>query len=119
MRESSLFQILLLFYINLAMTIYIGYSQPFLSSSRNKLELFNEFHFASICYMTLIFTDFVPSVEQHYDGGWMLIALVLNYFFINMAIVIRSLLKSIFLIMEKSLNMIERKVKTFIEERAK
>ena len=113
MKESSLFQILFLFYINLAMTIYIGYSEPFLSSSRNKLELFNEFQFALICYMTLVFTDFVPTVEQQYKGGWMMIVLVLNFFFINMAIVIKSLFKSLFLIIEKSYIVIERKVKIF------
>ena len=110
MRESCLFQILFLFYVNLAATIYIGYSEPFLSSFRNKLELLNEFQFASICYMTLIFTDFVPTVEKHYKGGWMLIVMILNFFFINMAIVLRSLFKSLFLIIEKYFRVIERKV---------
>jgi len=67
--------------------------------------------------MTLIFTDFVPTVEQQYKGGWMMIVLVLNFFFINMAIVLRSLFKSLFLIIEKSYRIIERKVKIFREER--
>ena len=48
----------------------------------------------------------------------MLIVMVLNFFFLNMVIVIKSLFKSIFLLIEKAFNVIERKVKTFIEKRA-
>ena len=119
MRENSYFQIQFLFYINLAMTIYIGKTRPFIGSFRNKIELFNEFQFSLICYMTVICTDFVLTLEDQYDGGWIIIVLIINFFFLNMCVVLKSLFKIISLIVEKNYNIIAQKVKEFQERRAK
>ena len=100
------------------MTIYIGYSRPFESLYRNRIELLNEFQFTSICYMTLIFTDFVPTLEQQYLGGWIIICLILNFFFINMIMVFQNLAKIVSLVIRKYSRVVVRKVEIFKEKRA-
>jgi hypothetical protein len=89
------------------MTIYIGLSRPFAGGSfRNNIELFNEFQFSVICYMTVICTDFVLTLEDQYDGGWIIIVLIINFFFLNMVVVLKNLFKIISLVVEKNYNIV-------------
>jgi hypothetical protein len=94
------------------MTIYIGFSRPFKSLFRNRIELMNEFMFSLICYMTLVFTDFSKTLEEQYLGGWFIIVMIMSFFLINMAIVLKSLIKIICLIIQKTKKVILHKFKS-------
>ena len=72
--------------MNLLMTIYTGYTRSFKIRYRNRVELLNEYQFSVICYFMVVFTDFVK-VTDKYEMGFVVIALILLFLFINMALV--------------------------------
>jgi len=98
---------MLLFYVNLFMTIYFGTIKPFKNRILNTIELYNELQVTFICYFTLIFTDFVPTVEQQYSGGWMMIYLVIALLAANMLVVLRTGAENIGLVYLKYYNIFE------------
>ena len=80
---------MLLFYCNLTITIYFGITKPYRDKISNTIELFNELQVTFICYFTLIFTDFVPTVDQQYIGGWYMIYMVIFMLAANMIYVLK------------------------------
>ena len=76
-------------YCNLANNIYIGYQSPLVTRFNNHIEIMNELQVTFICYHTIIFTDFVKSVEDQYTSGWIIIGLVNLLLLINMMIVLK------------------------------
>jgi hypothetical protein len=88
-KNHPFVQVMLLFYCNLIITIYFGITKPYKDRFANMIELFNELQITFICYFTLIFTDYVPTVEQQYSGGFMMIYLVITLLAANMLIVLR------------------------------
>ena len=68
------------------MTIYTGYTRSFKIRYRNRVELLNEYQFSVICYFMVVFTDFLK-VTDKYEMGFVVIALILLFLFINMALV--------------------------------
>ena len=103
-RDHLIWQMFYLLYVNLAMSIYIGVSRPYQNSTRNKIEMLNELQFSFICYLTVIFTDFVDTVEKQYKGGWIMIVFIMAFFLINMIIVLKTLINTAFLILVKYYN---------------
>ena len=85
-----------LFSMNLMMTIYAGHTKSFRIRHRNRVELMNEYQFSIICYFMVVFTDFIQVTEQ-YEKGFIIIGLIIIFFVINMAAVIKNLVKSLFL----------------------
>ena len=70
--------ILILQYATLVMSgiftiIVIGYNKPFKSSSRNKVEMFEEAGIIVIMYHIICFTDWVPDLEVRHNLGYSLI----------------------------------------------
>ena len=78
---------MVLFYANLTSTIYFGFIKPYASRFMNRVELSNEMGVTFICYFTLVFTDFVETVEAQFDGAWLMIYSVIGVLGCNMLIV--------------------------------
>jgi hypothetical protein len=91
LKEYAVFQIMILMYFNLVFNLYIGYCAPYQSRYRNRIEIMNELQVTFICYHTIIFTDFVKSVEDQYLAGWIMICLVNLLLLLNMGIVFHQI----------------------------
>jgi len=74
-------------YLNLAIIIYIGFSQPFTSRLKNRLEYINEAMVGIITFQFIFCTDWVDSEEFKFELGWILVISVLVLIVINLAFV--------------------------------
>mmetsp|Transcript_20646 Transcript_20646/g.31490 ORF Transcript_20646/g.31490 Transcript_20646/m.31490 type:complete len:104 (+) Transcript_20646:6281-6592(+) len=62
-------QIVVIFYLQQAMVIYLGKMKPKQSRLDNRMELFNEAMTLMISYHLLLFTDYVDDLELRYNFG--------------------------------------------------
>ena len=89
--ENETFQLLVIYYMNIFMLIYIGRTKPLEILVRNKIELFNEGCICASCIFLTSFTDWVPDAEGRYYAGWGMCSiiavniLVNGYFIIKLA----------------------------------
>ena len=90
--QNKTYQLLALFYINMFTLIYIGKIKPLYIIVRNKIELFNELCISIASIFMLIFTDWVPDLENHYKAGWGMCGIIClniivnNYFILKLGI---------------------------------
>lgn len=68
------------------MSILIG--QKPIQSLSNRIEIMNEFLMCSICYSSIVVTDYLRSSIDKYKGAWVTIALITLTLTINISIVI-------------------------------
>ena len=86
--EYTIFQILILFYTNLFMTIYQGQLKPLQGRKNNKIQLFNEYMISTISYFLVLYTEMVNSSADKYFYGWIQIGLISTCFAINLVLII-------------------------------
>jgi hypothetical protein len=57
-------------YLNLAILVYNGLSEPFETRKAEKLEYFNEACLSVITYFLFMYSDFIPDEDLKYFTGW-------------------------------------------------
>ena len=85
---------------NLFMIIFIGL-KPFKFLLNSRIEIMNEYLMSSICYSSIVMTDYLVAVEDKYKGAWFTIGLISMTLSINISIVIWFMLMSLKLILIK------------------
>lgn len=80
-------ELLTLFYMNLAIFVYIGNQGVFKDKSFYKVVLFNETCIFHLTIMMTIFTDFCPDPYDQYFLGWFFIGEFLIFLGCNIAFV--------------------------------
>ena len=70
--------------------------KPMNQAFLNQFEIFNEISLLFIYYFMFLFTDFIPDVEFRYTLGFYFIYLVGAVFFINLVLVIYSMIYAIY-----------------------
>ena len=70
--------------------------KPMNQAFLNQFEIFNEISLLFIYYFMFLFTDFIPDVEFRYTLGFYFIYLVGSVFFINLVLVIYSMMYAIY-----------------------
>ena len=98
-----IYQLILLLLTNLLMTHFIGY-KPFKSLVLNRIEIMNEYLMSSICYSSIVMTDYLTTNEDKYRGAWFTIGLISVTLCINISIVLWFLLVSIKQVVKKYFN---------------
>lgn len=69
-------------------------SKPYLISSLNKLELFNESCILLISYTMFVFTDFQEDPGVKFEFGWLFCGAILTTLFVNIStLVYQSVIK--------------------------
>jgi hypothetical protein len=91
LRAFPTFQIIALLFTNLANGIYIGAMKPFKTRFLNNIEMINELQVTMICFHTIIFTDYVQTLDEQYNAGWIVIILVNVLLLTNIVIVLCSM----------------------------
>jgi hypothetical protein len=75
--DYSQFQIIVLFVMNILMTIYQGSNMPLNTRYSNLIELWNEFWIQMATLNLMLFTDFVLTFENKYMYGWSFIVIMM------------------------------------------
>jgi hypothetical protein len=73
----------------------------------------NEYIFSTICYFIVVFTDFIPVIEQ-YKKSVIIINLIVIFFLINMSFVLKVLMKAFKLFIIKFYNIAEHKANNLL-----
>jgi len=84
--------------------MYIGFSCPHGSKSKNKLEYFNEGMIGIITIQFCTYTDWFDGEETKFNFGWCMIMFVLILIVINLAIVFYYIGRSFYLVYRKYKN---------------
>ena len=85
--KTPTYQLLSLLYVNLVIALYIGL-KPFKSLITNRIELANEYMMTSICYSSIVATDYLVKIEQKYEGAWVMIAFISFMMLVNIVLVV-------------------------------
>ena len=95
MVEYPGIQATLYIFISTLNSAYILNYEPFVDKNQNKLELVNELFITTCGYLLLVFTDFVEDINIKDISGFVMIALIMFNFLLNMMIILYSTLKNI------------------------
>jgi hypothetical protein len=80
-------QLIVILYLNIYVTIYLGQIRPKISRFFNRLELFNEFLYQWVCFHQFFYTDFIPDLELKFSIGWSQMGIVTFLIFTNLSII--------------------------------
>ena len=83
------------FYATLAL-IFILWSRPLESSFTIKVEVFNEVVTIMLCYLLMLFTDFVPLSETRYTIGFGYIGIVCFMALVHLLLIVCPILKLLY-----------------------
>lgn len=81
--------------LNLVCLIYQGYSAPFNSRFKNRLELFNELTVVVCSLHMMTFTDWIPDYSTQYLMGWSMIIVIIINLIVNLFIIVVFSFKSL------------------------
>jgi len=81
------FQLVVLLETNLLMSVYLGF-KPFKHMLNNRIEMMNEFFMSSVCYSSIVLTDYLRSNSIKYKGAWFMISIISLTLFINISMVV-------------------------------
>lgn len=92
-KEYMIFQLLILCYCNLIIIIYLGGVYPLESRFMNRLGLFNEGMICCASIHMMFFSEWIDSVEQQFELGYSMIAVIIITIAFNMLVVFITLCK--------------------------
>ena len=69
-------QLIILNYLNLFMTIYLGMYMPMLDRKTNRIEIMNELFVIAATYNVMFFTEFVTDPETRFLTGYWFCAII-------------------------------------------
>ncbi len=87
--------LLVILFLNILYTIYIGRQRRLIKLNLNFQERFNELIVSGCYYMLIIQTDWVPSQIKKFFHGFMLTYLVIFYSFVNILLILYVNFKSV------------------------
>lgn len=90
------FQLIILLFLNTASMIYFGLTGPLESLFDRRLELFNEFIIGACGLFIFGQTDMVTDTETKFNSGWFIIAIIQLMVVVNMYIVLKNVILSIY-----------------------
>jgi hypothetical protein len=85
--SSQSLQLIVILYLNILVTVYLGQVKPKVGRFFNRLEVSNEFLFQLISFHQFLFTQFVPDVLQKFEFGWSWMSMVTLLVAFNLAII--------------------------------
>ena len=90
LQSSIVFQVLVLVQVALVMTTWAIKTKPMIDTASNLVFITNELLILLSSYLVLLFSGYVPSVEQKYQFGFMFISIFLIESAFNLLVFIYS-----------------------------
>ena len=98
LADHSSNQVQAVMLLNLAIIIFQGLNDPFITRKKNRIEMFNEVSIAIATGHDMFFTDIIPTRHGHFLVGWSMISVMLFNAAVNIGIALWILIRHVFLL---------------------
>lgn len=103
-----------LLFLNICMTIHLGYLKPFKSRYLNRIYLFNEYMIGVVSVHMLLFSDYIPDHETRNGAGWSMAGWIIFTIIVNMIFALYWAIRSLWLTLVKYYRIIKHYYNTHI-----
>jgi hypothetical protein len=115
MGDYPSIQFLVVVYLCLSNSIFVGNVWPLTGKLYNAIELSNEYFILGISSHLMFFTEWMPTKELEYNMGWSMIILTVILMLFNLCFMASHIVHSMSLFIRKYWNIVKKKMKDFKE----